>query len=129
MCAWSTLLSSRAPWRRRSCLRRASRWRTWRKPPRMPAVPASSESTVALPAGVALHARPAATFVKTALRFRSRVTVGTVDNAGKVADAKSILAVLALGAQGGSVLRLSAEGGDAPDALDALASCVSGLDR
>ncbi len=87
-------------------------------------MPASSESTVALPAGVALHARPAATFVKTALRFRSRVTVGTD---GKVADAKSILAVLALGATGGTVLRLSAEGEDAPDALAALASCVSGL--
>jgi phosphocarrier protein HPr len=90
----------------------------------MPAVPVSSESTVALPDGVALHARPAATFVKTALRFRSRVTVG-ID--GKVADAKSILAVLALGAVGGTVLRLSAEGEDAPDALAALASCVSGL--
>lgn len=90
----------------------------------MPVVPASSESTVALPAGVALHARPAATFVKTALRFRSRVTVG-LD--GKVADAKSILAVLALGATGGTVLRLSADGEDAPDALAALSSCVSGL--
>jgi phosphocarrier protein HPr len=87
-------------------------------------VPASSESTVTLPAGVALHARPAATFVKTALRFRARVTVGAD---GKLADAKSILAVLALGAQGGSVLRLSAEGEDAPAALDALTSCVSGL--
>jgi phosphotransferase system HPr (HPr) family protein len=87
-------------------------------------VPASSESTVALPAGVALHARPAATFVKTALRFRSRLTVG-LD--GKIADAKSILAVLALGAQGGTVLRLVAEGEDAPDALAALTSCVSGL--
>lgn len=86
--------------------------------------PVSSESTVALPAGVALHARPAATFVKTALRYRSRVMVG-LD--GKVADAKSILAVLALGAQGGTVLRLTAEGDDAPDALAALASCVSGL--
>jgi phosphotransferase system HPr (HPr) family protein len=90
----------------------------------MLAVPASSELTVALPAGVALHARPAATFVKTALRFRSRLTVGTD---GKVADAKSILAVLALGAVGGTVLRLSAEGEDAPDALAALTSCVSGL--
>ena len=90
----------------------------------MLAVPASSESTVALPEGVALHARPAATFVKTALRFRSRVTVG-LD--GKVADAKSILAVLALGATGGTVLRLSADGEDAPDALEALSSCVSGL--
>jgi phosphotransferase system HPr (HPr) family protein len=86
--------------------------------------PASSESTVALPAGVALHARPAATFVKTALRFRSKVMVGTD---GRVADAKSILAVLALGAVGGTVLRLSAEGEDAPDALAALSSCVSGL--
>jgi phosphotransferase system HPr (HPr) family protein len=90
----------------------------------MRVVPASSESTVALPAGVALHARPAATFVKTALRFRSRVTVGSD---GKVADAKSILGVLALGATGGTVLRLSAEGVDAPDALEALSSCVSGL--
>jgi phosphotransferase system HPr (HPr) family protein len=87
-------------------------------------VPASSESTIALPAGVALHARPAATFVKTALRFRSKVMVGTD---GRVADAKSILAVLALGAVGGTVLRLSAEGEDAPDALAALSSCVSGL--
>ncbi len=87
-------------------------------------MPASSESSVALPAGVALHARPAATFVKTALRFRSRMTVGTD---GKVADAKSILAVLALGATGGTLLRLTAEGEDAPAALDALARCVSGL--
>lgn len=87
-------------------------------------MPASSESTVALPAGVALHARPAATFVKTALRFRSRVTVGSD---GRVADAKSILAVLALGATGGTLLRLTAEGEDAPAALDALTSCVSGL--
>src|SRR5260370_38906834 len=114
MCAWSTLLSSGEPERRRSCRRRASRWRTWRKPPRMPAVPASSESTVALPAGVALHARPAATFVKTALRVRSRVTVGAD---GKVADAKSIHAVLSLGAEGGSVLRPRAEGGGGPAAL------------
>src|SRR5260370_27743975 len=89
-----------------------------------PAVSASSESNGALPAGVALHARPAATFVKTALRFRSRVTVGSD---GKLADAKSILAVLALGAIGGTVLRLSADGDDAPDALAALSSCVSGL--
>ena len=87
-------------------------------------MPASSESIVTLPAGVALHARPAAAFVKTALRFKSRVTVGSN---GKTADAKSILAVLALGAGGGTVLRLSADGDDAPDALAALTSCVGGL--
>jgi phosphocarrier protein HPr len=85
---------------------------------------ASSETTVALPLAVALHARPAANFVKTAMRFRSRVTVGAN---GKTADAKSILAVLALGATGGSALQLNAEGEDAPAALDALAACVAGL--
>jgi phosphocarrier protein HPr len=87
-------------------------------------VQASSESRVALPEAVALHARPAATFVKTAMRFRSRVSVGVN---GKVADAKSILAVLALGATGGTMLNLSAEGEDAAAALDALAACVTGL--
>jgi len=87
-------------------------------------VPASSEVRVALPSAVALHARPAATFVKTAMRFRSRVVVGAN---GKAADAKSILAVLALGARGGTVLELSADGEDASDALDALSELVSGL--
>ena len=85
---------------------------------------ASSEIRVVLPAAVALHARPAANFVKTAMRFRSRVTVGVN---GRLADAKSILAVLALGATGGTALDLCAEGEDAPAALDALATCVSGL--
>jgi phosphotransferase system HPr (HPr) family protein len=51
----------------------------------------------------------------------------TVALDGKVADAKSILAVLSLGAVGGTELRLTAEGEDAPDALAALSSCVSGL--
>ncbi len=87
-------------------------------------MPASSEVLVALPASVALHARPAGVFVKTAMKFRSRLTV-SVD--GKVADAKSILAVLALGARGGTMLRLGAEGEDAPAALDALTGCVSNL--
>jgi phosphocarrier protein HPr len=87
-------------------------------------VPASSEVMVALPEGVALHARPAGAFVKTALRFTSRLSVASD---GKVANAKSILAVLALGARGGTMLQLSAEGDDAAAALDALASCVSNL--
>ncbi len=84
-------------------------------------MPVSSDVTVTLPQSIALHARPAGAFVKTALKFQSRLTVA-VD--GKVADAKSILAVLALGAEGGTSLRLTAEGDDASAALDALAACV-----
>lgn len=84
----------------------------------------SSEVVVALPSAVALHARPAALFVKTAMRFRCRVSVGAN---GKAADAKSILAVLALGAVGGTQLQLNAEGEDSAAALDALVACVAGL--
>ncbi|HJX21077.1 MAG TPA: HPr family phosphocarrier protein [Steroidobacteraceae bacterium] len=87
-------------------------------------MPASSEVAVTLPEGVALHARPAGTFVKTALAFKSSLTVASD---GRTANAKSILAVLALGALGGTELRLSAEGDDADAALDALAACVSNL--
>jgi phosphotransferase system HPr (HPr) family protein len=87
-------------------------------------VPASSEVAVALPEGIALHARPAGAFVKTALQFQSSVTVASN---GKLANAKSILAVLALGAVGGTILRLSAEGDDSAAALDALAACVTNL--
>ncbi len=87
-------------------------------------MPASSEATVTLPASVALHARPAGAFVKTALAFRARVVVASN---GKQADAKSILAVLALGARGGSELQLVADGDDAAEAVDALATCVRNL--
>src|SRR5438105_1321578 len=90
--------------------------------PRWPAARFASSPRVGV--RTARSARPAANFVKTAIRFRSRVTVGVN---GKIADAKSILAVLALGATGGTVLKLNAEGEDASAALDALAACVSGL--
>jgi phosphotransferase system HPr (HPr) family protein len=79
---------------------------------------------VSMPAGIALHARPAGQFVKTANRYQAQITI-EVD--GRTANAKSILAVLALGAAGGTQLTLSAEGDDAASALDALAACVTTL--
>ena len=81
----------------------------------------SSETLVELPPDVDLHARPAADFVRAAMKFSSRVTVHAN---GREADAKSLLAILALGAKRGTTLRLSAEGDDAGAALDALAGCV-----
>ena len=87
-------------------------------------MPASSETLVVLPRDVDLHARPAADFVRTAMRFDARVVVAAN---GREADAKSLLTVLALGAKGGSELRLTADGDDAGPAVDALADCVVGL--
>jgi phosphotransferase system HPr (HPr) family protein len=73
---------------------------------------------------VDLHARPAAEFVKTALRFDSRIAVAA---GAREADAKSILAVLALGAKSGTELRVRADGDDAAVAVEALAGCVAAL--
>jgi phosphotransferase system HPr (HPr) family protein len=92
-------------------------------------VPASSEMghelRVTLPAGVDLHARPAADFVRTALGFEARVEVHAGD---RQADAKSLMSVLALGAKSGTSVRLVAEGDDAVTALDALSSCVAAFE-
>ena len=85
----------------------------------------SSELLLVLPAEVALHARPAGAFVKAALGFKSRITVSHGD---KEADAKSILSVLALGAEGGSQIRIRAEGEDADAALEAMRNWSAGLE-
>jgi phosphocarrier protein HPr len=85
--------------------------------------PESSERVVTLPPGLALHARPAGALVKTAMGFRSRITLVGGDSE---ADAKSILGVLALGAKGGTTLRIRADGEDAAAAAEAIAACLSG---
>jgi phosphocarrier protein HPr len=85
---------------------------------------ASSDTAVRLPDDVDLHARPAAQFVRTAMRYAATITVHAGE---RHADAKSVLAVLGLGARRGTQLRLRAEGEDAAPALDALVACVSGF--
>jgi phosphocarrier protein HPr len=86
---------------------------------------ASSDATVVkLPADVDLHARPAADFVRTAMGFAADVQVAAGE---REVNAKSLLSVLALGAKGGTELRLTAAGDDAETALDALAARVATL--
>ncbi len=86
---------------------------------------ASSEAVSAtLPADVDLHARPAANFVRTAMGFAADVQVAAGE---REVDAKSLLSVLALGAKGGTELRLTASGQDAAAALDALSACIATL--
>jgi phosphotransferase system HPr (HPr) family protein len=89
-------------------------------------VPASSETGTAiqitLPDGVDLHARPAAEFVRTAMRFQSELKLVLGE---REVDAKSLLSILALGAKSGMTLKLRADGVDAAAALEALAATVA----
>lgn len=65
---------------------------------------------------VGLHARPAALLVQTANKFKSVITAINGDTS---VNAKSILNVLALGADKGSILTIKAEGEDADQAIQA----------
>ena len=76
------------------------------------------ERSARLPEGVALHARPAGAFVRAAAVFSAEVFVNAN---GRRANAKSILDVLALGAEGGAELVIAASGEDAVEAAEHLA--------
>ncbi|HZO32316.1 MAG TPA: HPr family phosphocarrier protein [Chloroflexota bacterium] len=79
---------------------------------------------VALPDGIALHARPAADLVRAASKLQTPVTVSAN---GKRANARSILEVLALGAVAGTELTLSASGPGAAEAVQTLAEVFASL--
>lgn len=68
-----------------------------------------------------LHARAAALFVKTANRFASQVSV---QKEKLKVNGKSILGVLTLAAACGTKIRITCEGPDAQEALDALKTLV-----
>jgi len=75
------------------------------------------EITLKVKNEVGLHARPASLFVQEANNFSADITVYCGEN---VADAKSILEVLTLGAHQGTSIKIQAEGQDANNALQAL---------
>lgn len=68
-----------------------------------------------------IHARPAALFVKAASRFDADINV---EKDGTVVSGKSIMGLMTLEAGRGSVLRVTAEGPDAEEALDYLEELV-----
>ncbi len=72
---------------------------------------------------VGLHARPASLFVQEANKFESEITV---INGDSVADGKSILDILLLGADQGCVITVQALGPDAEAALAALQQLHAG---
>lgn len=80
------------------------------------------ERVVVIGSRVGLHARPAALFVQAATAQDVRVRIRKAD--GKPVDARSMLAVLALGARNGDEVILEAEGDGADAALDALTAVL-----
>jgi phosphocarrier protein FPr len=74
-----------------------------------------------------LHARPATVLVDLAKSFKSTVRIR---HNAKVADAKSLIALLGLGASNGAKIRVTAEGPDAEAALTALRQAIdAGLEE
>ena len=80
-----------------------------------------SERRILLTNEVGLHARPAAKFVKSAARFKSKIEVTKGDNQ---ADAKSITSILLLDAKKGEEITIKAEGEDSASAIETLAELV-----
>lgn len=77
-----------------------------------------------------LHARPVMGFVDLASTFRSEITVTNVTRRGDKVDGKSAMQMMLLEATSGNVLRITARGADAIDAVEALAALVeAGFDR
>ncbi len=81
------------------------------------------ERTVTIGSKLGLHARPAAVFVQNAKGFQSQIKLSKND---KIVNAKSILSVLALGAEQGDQVILQADGNDAEPAVSKLASLLEG---
>jgi phosphoenolpyruvate-protein phosphotransferase/dihydroxyacetone kinase phosphotransfer subunit len=85
----------------------------------------AQDITVTIQNRLGLHARPAAQFVQTAARFQSDIFVVRVSDETRRANAKSINAVASFGARQNEVIRITAVGPDAGEALQALQELIA----
>ncbi len=69
-----------------------------------------------------IHARPAAEIVKMAAKFTSHITIG---RDGLEVNGKSIMGVMMLAAECGSIVRVTADGADEATAIEALSALVA----
>jgi phosphocarrier protein HPr len=83
-------------------------------------MPESSEATVVLTGD--LHARPAGALSMAAARFSSAVVVASGE---REANAKSVLAVMQLGASSGQSVTVRATGPDAAEAVAAVTEILT----
>lgn len=78
--------------------------------------------TIAVGSRVGLHARPAAAVVKAAQELPAVVKIAKGESTP--ADCRSLLSILALGAEQGDEVTLSAEGDGAEESVAALAALI-----
>ena len=69
-----------------------------------------------------LHARPAAEIVKLAAKYQSEITIS---RDGTEVNGKSIMGVMMLAAECGASIVLRADGEDAAQAIDAIATLIA----
>lgn len=69
-----------------------------------------------------MHVRPAGLFAKTASKFEAEIEV---EKDGNVVSGKSIMALMTLEAVNGTVLKVTASGPQAAEALDELGALVA----
>ncbi|WP_319370877.1 HPr family phosphocarrier protein [uncultured Ilyobacter sp.] len=81
--------------------------------------------TVEIKNETGLHTRPGNEFVTMAKTFESKIEVE--NEAGKVVKATSLLKVLSLGIKKGAKITVHAEGTDADEAVEQLATLLSNL--
>ena len=79
------------------------------------------EKTTTIKNRAGIHARPATMIVKEASRFKSNIFI---EKGSEKINAKSILCILTLGGTYNSQIKVSAEGDDEQDAVDALISLI-----
>ena len=85
---------------------------------------ATAEGTITLAGD--LHARPAGALSVAAAKFASSIRLAA---GGREADAKSVLAVMQLGAAAGTPVTVSASGPDASDAVAAIIAALAAATR
>lgn len=83
-----------------------------------------AEATITITHEVGLHARPAATFVKTAKEFESTITVTNITRDGASADAKSLVQIFKAAVAKDHEVLITAEGPDEDEAVAALVGLI-----
>ncbi|MBQ7515322.1 MAG: HPr family phosphocarrier protein [Schwartzia sp.] len=81
------------------------------------------EAIFPAPGPTGLHARTAGLLMKAASAFKARIDVSAN---GRTADAKSVMGLMALGAEAGTPLTIRADGPEAEQAVKAIGAFLTG---